>query len=98
VHTGRRSQHRYETPVNVFRRGNEFVIALTYGVESDWLKNVLSAGGCELVTRGRCVRLTTPVVRHDESRRLVPLFVRPMLRLLSVTDFVCLTIAAPGPS
>jgi len=31
---------------------NGFVIALTYGRESEWVKNVLAAGGCELETRG----------------------------------------------
>lgn len=98
VHIGRRSQRRYETPVNVFFRRDEAVIALTYGIESEWLKNVLSAGGCELVTRGRSLELTSPVVRHDDDRKLVPAFVRPMLRLLRVADFVCLTIAAGDDS
>ena len=41
-HAGRRSGHRYRTPVNVFRTGTSYVIALTYGVESDWVKNVLA--------------------------------------------------------
>ena len=31
-HAGRRSGRRYRTPVNVFRPGASYVIALTYGV------------------------------------------------------------------
>jgi hypothetical protein len=33
---------------------------------------VLAADGCELVTRGRLYRLTSPEILHDESRQLVP--------------------------
>jgi deazaflavin-dependent oxidoreductase (nitroreductase family) len=87
-HSGRRSGRRYRTPVNVFRTGPSYVIALTYGVESEWVKNVLAAGGCELVMRGRRQRLTAPAIVHDESRRLVPPPVRPVLRLLRVADFL----------
>jgi deazaflavin-dependent oxidoreductase (nitroreductase family) len=87
-HAGRRSGRRYRTPVNVFRAGASYVIALTYGVESDWVQNVLAAGGCDLVTRGRRYRLTAPAIVHDESRRLVPPPVRPVLRLLRVADFL----------
>jgi deazaflavin-dependent oxidoreductase (nitroreductase family) len=43
-HAGRRSGRQYRTPVNVFRAGPSYVIALTYGVESDWVQNVLAAG------------------------------------------------------
>ena len=88
VHQGRRSKRRYETPVNVFRSAEGYVIALTYGTGSDWVRNVLVAGGCELITRGRRELLTSPEIRHDDRRLLVPVLVRPVLRLLRVTDFL----------
>jgi deazaflavin-dependent oxidoreductase (nitroreductase family) len=88
VHTGRKSKRRYETPVNVFRAADGYVIALTYGPESDWVRNVLAAGGCELITRGRCRRLTSPEIRRDEQQRIMPPPIRPVLRLLRVTDFM----------
>ena len=45
VHRGRRSGNQYRTPVNVFPRpGGRYVVALTYGPDTDWLKNVLAAG------------------------------------------------------
>jgi deazaflavin-dependent oxidoreductase (nitroreductase family) len=87
-HAGRRSGRPYRTPVNVFRAGASYVIALTYGVESDWVQNVLAAGGCDLVTRGHRHRLTAPAIVHDERRRLVPAPVRPVLRLLRVGDLL----------
>lgn len=48
TNVGRRSGKVYRTPVNVFRRPQGFLIALTYGKESGWVKNVLDAGGCEV--------------------------------------------------
>jgi deazaflavin-dependent oxidoreductase (nitroreductase family) len=94
VHRGRRSHHEYRTPVNVFVATGGYVVALTYGADSDWIKNVLAAGGCELVTRGRTVPLTTPELFHDETRRHVPRLVRPILRTLGVADFMRLSTAA----
>jgi deazaflavin-dependent oxidoreductase (nitroreductase family) len=88
IHTGRRSGTRFETPVNVFEHDDGFVIALTYGVQSDWVQNVLAAGGCELVTRGRQHRLEHPEIEHDESRQLVTPLVRPVLRLIGAADFL----------
>ena len=87
-HIGRRSGRRYRTPVNLFRSGPNYVIALTYGVDSEWVKNVLAAGGCDLVMRARRYSVTAPVIVHDESRRLVPPLLRPVLRLLRVADFL----------
>jgi deazaflavin-dependent oxidoreductase (nitroreductase family) len=91
IHTGRRSGREYRTPVNVFSAPGGYVLAPTYGAESDWVRNVLAAGGCELVTRGRRVRLTARELFHDERRASVPWLVRPMLRLLGVADFLRLT-------
>jgi deazaflavin-dependent oxidoreductase (nitroreductase family) len=94
VHRGRRSQREYRSPVNVFVAPGGYVMALTYGADSDWVKNVLTAGGCDLETRGRTVHLTAPEILHDETRRYVPRPVRPILRLLGVTDFMRLSTRA----
>lgn len=67
VHRGRRSGRRYQTPVNVFRAGNGYVIALTYGPDTDWDKNVLAAGDCELRTRGQAIQLGSPRPFHDQA-------------------------------
>src|SRR6266487_5799983 len=52
THVGRKSGKLYRTPVNVFRAPEGFLIALTYGRESEWVRNVFAAGGCQLETRG----------------------------------------------
>jgi deazaflavin-dependent oxidoreductase (nitroreductase family) len=91
THVGRRSRRTYQTPVNVFHDGDRYVIALTYGADSDWVENVVAANGCELQTRGQAVRLTGPRIVADPSRRLVPTPIRPVLRLIGASDFMLLT-------
>ena len=90
VHRGRRSGRTYRTPVNVFRSGDGYVVALTYGAQTDWVRNVLAAGGCDLLTRGREVKLADPRLEHDESRAAMPFPVRQLLGTLGVTDFLYL--------
>ena len=92
VHRGRKSGKEYRTPVNVFRRKGGFVVALTYGRESEWVRNVLASGGCTLVTRGRSYRLTNPRLVHDEQRRAVPAPVRAFLGIANVNDFLDLRL------
>jgi deazaflavin-dependent oxidoreductase (nitroreductase family) len=90
-HVGRRSGRLYRTPVNIFRSGDRYVIALTYGAERDWVKNVLAAGGCGAETRGRIVQLTDPrVVKGGHA--VVPSAVRPILKAIGVTGFMELTL------
>ncbi|HZD69782.1 MAG TPA: nitroreductase family deazaflavin-dependent oxidoreductase [Actinomycetes bacterium] len=95
VHRGRRSGRRYRTPVNVFPTQDGYLFALTYGPDTDWVKNVLAAGGCELHTRGRAIRLVAPHLYHDESQRGIRPVERQVLRILGVTDFLSLK-AAPA--
>src|ERR1035441_10372492 len=72
THVGRKSGKLYRTPVNVFSTPEGFLIALTYGRDSEWVKNVVAAGGCQLETRGvRCL-LSAPTILHDPTRRRFP--------------------------
>ncbi len=91
VHTGRKTGQTHRTPVNVFARDGGYLVALTYGPDSQWVRNVLASGGCTLETRGRALRLTHPRLVHDEGRRAMPAPVRLILSLVHVTDFLALT-------
>jgi deazaflavin-dependent oxidoreductase (nitroreductase family) len=88
THVGRRSGRIYRTPVNMFRDGERYVFALTYGADSQWVKNVMAAGGCEVCTKSRAVRLCEPRIFTDPDRRLVPGPVRVALGMLDVSDFL----------
>ena len=89
-HVGRRSGHTYRTPVSLFKRGDGYVIALMYGADSQWVRNVLAAGGADVETRGRCVRLVDPEVVRDPAQSLVPKPVRAPIRLAKVDEFMLL--------
>jgi deazaflavin-dependent oxidoreductase (nitroreductase family) len=69
THVGRKSGRVYRTPVNVFRAPEGFLIALTYGRESEWVRNVIAAGGCKLETRGVQYQLSAPTIVHDPTRQ-----------------------------
>jgi deazaflavin-dependent oxidoreductase (nitroreductase family) len=92
LHVGRRSGRRYRTPVNVFRTRSGYLMALTYGSGAEWVRNVLAAGGCELVTRGRTLRLAHPRLFRDDRRAGVPFPVRVVLRLARVSEFLQLDL------
>jgi deazaflavin-dependent oxidoreductase (nitroreductase family) len=89
THVGRASGRVYHTPINVFRRGDHYLFALTYGSNVDWVKNVVAAGGCDMQTRGRHVKLVEPEVVVDPELRDLPLPLRGSLgRLNRVTQIM----------
>ncbi|MBC6456910.1 nitroreductase family deazaflavin-dependent oxidoreductase [Actinomadura sp. HBU206391] len=89
-HRGRRSGREYRTPVKVFRRGDLYVLSLPYGSDSDWVKNVLAAGGCDLMTRGRRVPLVEPRLYVDDEQAEIPALIRRVLIRINATDFLAL--------
>ena len=90
THRGRRSGRVHRTPVNLFAAENGYVIALTYGSDSQWVLNVLAAGAVDIETRGRRLHLVAPEVIHDSQRSRVPAPVRPILKLVNVREFMLL--------
>ena len=92
THVGRKSGKVYRTPVNVFRTSTGFIIALTYSSQSEWVKNVLAAGGCELKTRGKTYQLSSPHVVHDPTRRRFPIPVRVVLKIVGADEYMELSI------
>jgi deazaflavin-dependent oxidoreductase (nitroreductase family) len=93
VHQGRRSGRTYETPVNVFMTSSGVRIALTYGADSEWVKNVIAADGCRLRTRGRELTLSAPNLVHDSARAGIRPLERRILGVLGVDDFLDLSVA-----
>src|SRR5215472_3263737 len=47
-HVGRRSGKAYVTPATAHVHGDVIVIALTFGNQSDWARNVRAAEGCTM--------------------------------------------------
>jgi deazaflavin-dependent oxidoreductase (nitroreductase family) len=88
THVGRKSGKVYRTPINVFRASGGFIIALTYSSQSEWVKNVLAAGGCDLKTRGKKYQLSAPRVVRDPTRRRFPIPVRVVLKIVGADEYM----------
>lgn len=82
-HRGRRTGRRYATPVAAFRVPGGFAIAMTYGPDTDWARNVLAAGRATLRHRGGETDVEDPrLLTGQEALAVMPRIVRPALRLL----------------
>jgi deazaflavin-dependent oxidoreductase (nitroreductase family) len=89
THRGRESGRTYRTPINVFRRGDDYLFFLTYGSDVQWVKNVLAAGSCSIETRGRVVELVGPELITDPELRPAPPHVRFVeRRIAGVTQYL----------
>jgi deazaflavin-dependent oxidoreductase (nitroreductase family) len=83
VHRGRRSGTEYRTPVLAWRSGSALYVALYYGPNAQWVRNVLAGGGGEVVRRGRRARLASPRIMRGPAADM-PLPVRALARELPV--------------
>lgn len=97
VHKGRHSGRAYETPVLCFADGPVHRIALTYGREVDWLKNVLAAGTFEVRMKDGTVRLADPEVVEDPSAAWAPVGIRQALKTVGARYHLRAT-AVDGPA
>lgn len=89
-HRGRVSGRAYHNPICVFEHHGGYVVALTYGSLTDWVKNVLAAGECDLVTRRQRHHLISPTVCVDPERTGIPQPFRVILAVANVTEFLSL--------
>lgn len=88
-HVGRRSGRPYETPIIVIPDDGGFMIALTYGPDVDWYRNVRAAGGCRIRWRGDTYTIDDVRSADAESaRQTFPQPERAILRLLGIDHFV----------
>lgn len=85
---GRKSGRIHRTPMNVFRDGDDYLFALTYGSDVQWVKNILAAGEADLRIGDKTIHLTRPEGFVDPKRRLMPLPVRFMLGIMRVSELL----------
>jgi len=87
-HVGRRSGKPYETTIMIWQLGDDFVIALTYGPEVDWYRNLLAAGHATLLWHGKRYNIEKPEpIDVTTALPAFPPTFRPLLRLLGVQHF-----------
>lgn len=92
THRGRSSGREFTIPVNVFVVRGGVRPALTHGPGTDWVENVLAAGGCSLRHGGRTLEPGNPRIVHDPDRAGTPPFVRFVLARIHVEQFLDLDV------
>ena len=95
-HVGRTTGRPYDTPVGAFATDDGFVIALPYGSDADWLKNVLASGSATIVDEGDTYRVDQPeLVATAVAAPHLPPKEQRNLRLFAVDR--CLRVRLMGP-
>jgi deazaflavin-dependent oxidoreductase (nitroreductase family) len=95
-HVGRSSGRPYETPVEAFATDDGFVIALPYGPDTDWLRNVLASGSATIVDDGNSYRVDQPdLVPSAVAAPYLPAKEQRSLRLFAVDQ--CLRVRTVEP-
>jgi deazaflavin-dependent oxidoreductase (nitroreductase family) len=92
THVGRKSGAEYQTPLMAFPSSDGFAIALTYGPDTDWMRNVVAAGGCKFEYRRTVYSLTNPrTASFGDAQRKFPAPVRLALRLFHTKEVLLLS-------
>ncbi len=91
-HVGRRSGKTYEIPIMVWRVEDGFVIALTYGPQVDWLRNLQAAGqGSLLWHKQEYVFQKPEFIDAKTALPALPPLIKQILRLHGTHEFVKLS-------
>lgn len=97
THTGRTSGRRYTIPVNYFVRQGRYLIALTYGERSDWVRNVMASRRASLRAGRADVELSDPRVLTDPGFTWAPWPVAFVLRRIDAPKVMVFDAAEPAP-
>ena len=92
-HEGRKSGKLYRIPIMTEPVDNGFVIALTYGKEVDWYKNVKAKGGCSLFWKQKEYSLVNPeLIDKEVGVMAFPAVIRAALQKMDIEYFLRLDI------
>lgn len=97
-YVGRRSGRAFRTTLLAFRHGDMVTLALTYGSDVDWLKNLRAAGGGRMRLGRDLLELGTPrEISTAEGASRMPPGIRQILPRTGVDEFVELPVLSVRP-
>lgn len=86
-HIGRRSGKPYETVIWIWQMREGFVIALTYGEEVDWYRNMKAIGGGKVFWHRKLYVVGRPeLIDAEKALAAFPAFFRLMFRLFGKNE------------
>jgi deazaflavin-dependent oxidoreductase (nitroreductase family) len=99
-HVGRRSGTVRHTPLRGFRVGDEVVVGLNFGRESDWFKNIRAAGHCRMRIGHEWVELGPPrlVSARDGTSGMPRWFGWGLRYVVRTKDIVVLPVLSSMPA
>jgi deazaflavin-dependent oxidoreductase (nitroreductase family) len=96
-HHGRRSGHTYATPVAIRASADTFTIPVPWGDQTQWVRNVIAAGGCTIRWRGADYPAMDPVlIGQVEAAPAFSPLQRAVIRAVGMKSFLRLS-RAPSP-
>lgn len=99
THVGRRSGRVYRTPVAAVDVAQGILVPLAFGLETDWCRNVLAAGGCTMRMKGRDVLLGNPeLIGATEAAPMVDDVHAAVWRTIGIKHALLLRENAPHES
>ncbi|MDT5010681.1 MAG: hypothetical protein QOH57_2298 [Mycobacterium sp.] len=94
-HVGRLSGKSFKTPVSMFRSDDGVAVLLAYGTDTDWVKNLLAAGGGQVTLSGNTFRVTNPqVLPTAEAAQSVKAPWRQLMKATGIKYTLLLTRAS----
>jgi hypothetical protein len=88
-HVGRISGREYFNPVSAYPLGDGFVIPVLYGIDSQWVRNVLAIGSLTLRTKGLVYALERPaIIGPEQALSAFPGFLQRLYRLQHIQEFI----------
>ena len=92
THTGRKTGQLYHIPIIAVPAPGGFVIALTYGKQTDWYENVKAKGGCSLTCKRQEYALTNPeFIPPEQGLAAFPAPFRAGLRMMGIQYYLRLS-------
>jgi deazaflavin-dependent oxidoreductase (nitroreductase family) len=93
-HVGRKSGRSYTTPITVTPITHGFVVALPYGTDVDWCRNILAAGSGTLQWHGTTYTVIAPEIVNTESViSELPSLQRAIFRIMKVGSVLKLQLS-----
>ena len=94
---GRKTGRHYRLPLAVRRTPEGFLFPVAFGRGTQWVRNVLAAGGCTVRWNGRSVDATEPrMLGPDEAIPQFAALERPILRLIRTERFLFVRAPSAG--
>jgi hypothetical protein len=88
-HVGRVSGREYFNPVSAYPLGDGFVIPVLYGIDSQWVRNVLAVGRLTLRTKGIDYALERPeIIAPEQALAAFPRLLRRLYRAQGIKEFI----------